>query len=528
MNDDLTRQHLGDESKPMSLDMTQALTLLNEHQLLIQTTQPASKQTFQHVTYDSRQVTADTLFFCKGNFKPAYLASAKAAGATAYVAETTYEEAGAGLTGIIVTNIQKAMALLGAAFYGYPQNDLFIIAFTGTKGKTTSSYFTYHIEKQHTDDHVALFSTIDRIVGNAPADKFKSDLTTPESLDLFHDMRAAVDNGMTHLVMEVSSQAYKKNRVYGLNFDVGIFLNISPDHIGENEHPTFADYLHCKEQLLVNSRTCIINAETAQLLDVYQTAKATTEPDQIYLYAREGAELALPLDLDVTFKNVNEDLHQSDFAVTALSEKAKALVLNDTYELHVPGDYNESNAVSAIMAGALSGAQSTEIKQALIDVHVPGRMEMVTSLKHGTIYIDYAHNYASLKALLQFLHQQTHAGKVIVVIGSTGNKGVSRREGFGKALSEEADVAVLTTDDPGYEDPRVIADAIDAHIDHERVTVQFVMDRKTAIETAINMSTPDDIVVLAGKGEDAYQKVNGVNTPYPTDVTIAKNAVKEL
>lgn len=507
--------------------MTQVVTLLDEHHLLTEVMTLNNQQTFSNVTYNSKTVKPGALFFCKGNFKPDYLASAKAAGATAYVSERAYD-AGDGMTRIIVKNIQKAMSLLGAAFYDYPQNDLFIIAFTGTKGKTTSSYFTYGIEQVHTHDRVALFSTIDRIVGNAPEDRFKSDLTTPESLDLFRDMRRAVDNGMSHLVMEVSSQAYKKNRVYGLSYDVGIFLNITPDHIGENEHPTFADYLYCKSQLLVNAKTCIINAETDHLAEVYQTAKSTTEPDHIYLYAREGAQLSENVPLDVTFKNVNETLHQSDFEVTGLSEKGKQLQINGAYELHVPGDYNESNAVSAIMASALAGASSADAVQALTDVHVPGRMEMVTSADHGTIYIDYAHNYASLKALLSFLRTQTDAGRVIVVLGSTGNKGVSRRQGFGQALSEEADVAILTTDDPGFEDPKKIAEEIDTHIDHQSVQVQFVMDRAEAIQTAIKMSHQDDIVVLAGKGEDNYQKVNGVNTPYATDVTIAKNAVEEL
>src|SRR5699024_12327645 len=113
------------------------------------------------------------------------------------------------------------MSLLGAAFYDYPQNDLFIIAITGTKGKTTTAYFADHILAQSTANHIALFSTLDRILGNKPEDEFKSDLTTPESLDMFYDMRAAVDNGMTHLVMEVSSQAYQKNRIYGLKYEIG-------------------------------------------------------------------------------------------------------------------------------------------------------------------------------------------------------------------------------------------------------------------------------------------------------------------
>ncbi|MBT9671379.1 UDP-N-acetylmuramoyl-L-alanyl-D-glutamate--2,6-diaminopimelate ligase [Secundilactobacillus kimchicus] len=509
----------------MSLAMTQVLTLLKEHHLLKTVTGTAPNEAFAAVTYDSRQVKPNTLFFCKGNFKPSYLTSAKKAGATAYVSETAYPE-GTGLTAIIVSDVQKAMALLGAAFYDYPQNELFIVAFTGTKGKTTSAYFTHAILQHATNDKTALFSTIDRVLGPRPGDRFKSHLTTPESLDLFRDMRTAVTNGMTHLVMEVSSQAYKKNRVYGLTFDVGIFLNISPDHVGPNEHPTFADYLHCKEQLLVNSRKCIINAETDHFQDVYYAAKTSTQPENVYLYGRQGS--VKDTVVDVTFNNQEETLHESDFVVTGASEKGTALGMAGAYTLHLPGDYNESNAVSAAMAATLAGAKPAEIKQALVDVHVPGRMEMIDTPNHGTIYIDYAHNYASMKALLSFLRQQTDAGRVIVVVGSTGDKGVSRRKGFGQALSEEANVAILTTDDPGFEDPRKIAQEIDAHIDHDRVSVQYVMDRSQAIRTAIEMSRADDIVVLAGKGEDAYQKINGVDTPYATDVTVAKNVVKEL
>lgn len=136
-------------------------------------------------------------------------------------------------------------------------------------------------------------------------------------------MRRAVDNGMTHLVMEVSSQAYKKNRVFGLKFDVGLFLNISPDHIGPNEHPTFADYLHCKEQLLVNSRTCIINAETDYLDDVYYTAKATSQPNNVYLYSRNGFTNSMNLPVDCQFSSISDDLNSNIIKVLSVSDKCK-------------------------------------------------------------------------------------------------------------------------------------------------------------------------------------------------------------
>lgn len=514
----------------MELHVTPALALLREHHLLDHVSN-LTDFTATNVSYDSRKVTPGTLFFCKGNFVPKYLATAKEKGAIAYVAEQEYPE-GAGLPAIIVNDEQKAMALLGAAFYGFPQNDLFIIAITGTKGKTTTAYFADHILAKSTDHHVALFSTLDRVLGNQPGDKFKSDLTTPESLDLFHDMRAAVNNGMTHLVMEVSSQAYKKNRIYGLKYNIGIFLNITPDHIGRNEHPTFADYLHCKEQLMVNSETCLINAETQYFNDVYYTAKATTDPEKIYLFARHGAQVQLPDDrqLDFEYRNDLEDLHESELQLTALTAKAKALQLDARYTTSVPGDYNEGNAVAAIIASGLAGASAEDALATLNHVHIKGRMEMLTTKQHGTIYVDYAHNYASLKRLLAFLKRQTNAGKVTVVLGATGDKGISRRPGFGKALTEEhPDEIILTTDDPGFEDPLKIAKEIDSYIDHDQVgKIHFIMDREQAIKSAIDLSKNDDIVVLAGKGEDPYQKIKGVNTPYPSDSKIAHDYIQKI
>ncbi|MEY8662371.1 UDP-N-acetylmuramoyl-L-alanyl-D-glutamate--2,6-diaminopimelate ligase [Ligilactobacillus faecis] len=501
--------------------------LLEEHQLLQSLLVAPEREHFTAITYDSRKAVENTLFICKGNFRKEYLSAAKAAGATAYVAEQYYPE-GEGMTAIIVSDVQKAMALLGAAFYGYPQNELFIIAYTGTKGKTTSAYFARGILEQATGDRTALFSTIDRILGNKPEQRFKSDLTTPESLDLFHDMRQAVANGMDHLVMEVSSQAYKKDRVYGLTFDIGLFLNISPDHIGRNEHPTFEDYLFCKEQLLLNSRTCVINAETDHLLDVYQAAKASVGSENVYLYGRKGAKLAFPVEVDFEITNDFEDLKQSGFEVKALTEKGKVLDIDGRYEIALAGDYNEGNATSALIASALAGARKAVAKKALPLVKVPGRMEMVTSKTHGTVYIDYAHNYASLSALLRFLRQQTHAGKIRVVLGSTGDKGISRREGFGKALSEEADIAYLTTDDPGFEDPLKIAQEIARHIDTPKVEVIYELERKEAVRKAISASTAADVVVLAGRGEDKYMKIKGQEIAYPTDVEMAQEILEEI
>ena len=509
----------------MALGIDEIKTILTEHGL-IQEIVSGEDVSFDEVTYDSRNVKPNTLFFCKGNFKPEYLSMAKEMGATGYVAEQKYDE-GNGLTQIIVNNVQKAMSLVGAAFYCYPQNDLFVIAYTGTKGKTTSSYFAKSILDNANNNKTALISTIDTVVGNEPSQRFKSHLTTPESLDIFNYMRQAVDNGMTSLVMEVSSQAYKKLRVYGLHFDVGIFLNISPDHIGPNEHPTFADYLHCKEQLMVNSTHCIIAADTDYMLDVYEAAKATTDPDKIYLFSRNKKEFK-DVQIDFNFSSISDTIDRNEIRVVANSQKAKKMNVEDDYKIGVVGDYNEANAMSAIIASALDNASAQDAKKGLKDVFVPGRMESYKSNHNGTIYVDYAHNYASMHALLGFLKSNNPDGKVIVVVGSPGNKGLDRREGFGKALTESADIAFLTSDDPAFEDPKDIINEIDSYINHDKVDVHIELDRKMAIKKAIHAGDNNAMIVVAGKGRDPYQKINGVDTPYETDPVVVQNVLRGI
>lgn len=506
------------------LAFSTAQALLAEHDLLARVVNPGANH-FTQVAYDSKQVTTGALFFCKGDhFKAAYLTEAVARGAQAYVAEQAYPAA---VTGLIVTNVQRAMALLANAFYDFPGNDLFTIGITGTKGKTTTAYFCQAALKAATADHTALLSTLNTYLG--PGVRFKSKLTTPESLDLFGYMRQAVDAGMTHLVMEVSSQSYLRERVYSLHFDVGIFLNISPDHIGENEHPTFANYLFCKEQLLQNATTCVIDANTNDFDQVYQTAKAAVAPEQIYLFAKAGTAVTAPLDL--TYQPTKTALDGSHFTVQAKSDKAAQLGIAGAYQASIPGDYNVANATAATIAALLAGAKQATIQAAISHLHVAGRMEMLPTQHHGVVYVDYAHDYASVKRLLAFLkHQEGETRRVTVVLGATGNKGVSRRAGFGKALSEErADRVILTTDDPGYEDPKAIADEIAQHLDPDRVgAVSYIADRAQAIQTAITTAGPDDLVVIAGKGSDHYQKVQGHDHPYPGDITVARQVIQTL
>lgn len=496
----------------------QLIALLQEHHLLLSTTLPSDDVDFASLAYDSRKASANGLFVCKGfNFSVDYLQSAMANGATCYLAETDYH---VDLPVILVSDVRKALSLAAQLYFNFPQNDLFVIGYTGTKGKTTSTYLTTNILNHAFPKQVAMFSTINHIIGPKPEDQFKAHLTTAESFDLFHEMRQAVDNGDKVLVMEVASQAYLLDRVYGLTFDVGLFLNISPDHIGVNEHPNFANYLFCKMQLMLNSRNCVIDADTDHFDEVYAAAKVSTAPEHIFTYGFNQATASLSIT------ESHATLTDSKFGLTAHDERLQKLATQ--YQVAVPGDFNQSNATAAILASYLAGAQVADMQYGLAHTTIPGRMESITTKNHGTIYIDYAHDWGSMNALLRFLHTQFPEHQITAVLGSTGDKGEDRREGFAKALNDYADTAYLTTDDPGYEDPIAIAQEIDSHIDHAKVQTTIIPQREDAIRQAITQATNNDLVVLAGKGEDAYQKVNGVDTPYATDPVVAEDVIDSL
>lgn len=487
----------------MKLSSETIQQLLNDEHLLV--SKPEVTQTFDFLHYDTRQVKANTLFVVKGAFRPEYLTQTD--GVSGLVTETRLDVS---LPQWQVTDVQKALSILSMAFFGYPQHDLWIGAFTGTKGKTTAAYMAYNILKNTTNKHVALFSTVDRITGNNSEDKKKSDLTTPESYELFKDMRRSVDNGMTHLVMEVSSQAYLKQRVYGLRYNVGAFLNISPDHIGPNEHPTFEDYLAHKLMLFDHSDQVIINAESDHLSEIMTHAKQTH--DLIYTYSLAGKGGAY------TYTSQESAIHES--RLTVLPSDLKALAGH--YRLNLPGDFNESNAMAALIMSALAGASHDNMIRGLDEVFIPGRMLSLPISGHGVTFVDYAHNYASMHALLRFAQSQYPEGRVLVVVGSPGNKGVSRRADFGRVVSELADVVYLTADDPQFESPMVIAKEIASHITSETLEVHFEMNRIQAINQAISQATEKDIVIVAGKGEDPYQKINGVDEPYIGDYAVVK------
>ncbi|MCO6558443.1 MAG: UDP-N-acetylmuramoyl-L-alanyl-D-glutamate--2,6-diaminopimelate ligase [Bifidobacterium sp.] len=510
----------------MALTLATAVELLERHHLLREIIQgetwsrnPArfagSEDDFTSITYDTRQVREGSLLCCKGQFKADYLADCDERGLQAYVAKTDFS-AKTGAIGIIVDDIRKAMSLLSAAFYGRPQDELTVIGITGTKGKTTTAYFVQAILNAASDGKAALFSSVDNCLDGRTYTA--SALTTPESMDAFRMMRQAVDNGMRYLVMEVSSQAYKVERVYGLTFDVGAFLNISPDHISPIEHPTFEDYLYCKRQITPNSKALVLGADC----------------DHADLIEEDAAAAGVPV---TTFALHTSDAHDSGTKADTVARPAdkdrtafhiEVAGTTDTYRLRMDGDFNYANAAAALTIAQLAGIDLNDrkISHALENVRISGRMEQFKDT-HGpnVAIVDYAHNFASVSALINFALERYGANKprITLVSGSAGGKAVDRRKEIIDAAQHRVDRIIITSDDPDKERAEDICETMQAAVNDPHVHATIIVDRQKAIEAAIAEAQAHDgfdVLLIVGKGEEQWIKVNGKHTPYEGDTHI--------
>ncbi|TPF97722.1 UDP-N-acetylmuramoylalanyl-D-glutamate--2,6-diaminopimelate ligase [Bifidobacterium sp. UTCIF-39] len=438
---------------------------------------------FTSVTYDSRTVDHGTLLFCKGRFKPEYMVAASKAGLACYVAETDYSEH-TNAVGLIVDDSRKAMSLLSAEFFGRPQDSLTVVGITGTKGKTTTAYFTKAVLNAWSGGKAALFSSVDNCLDGEHYEE--SDLTTPESLDAFRMMRTAVDNGMKYLVMEVSSQAYKVHRVHGLTFDVGAFLNISPDHISPIEHPTFEDYFHCKRQIIANSRTLVLG---------------------------EGCAHS---DL------IRQDAARAGIAVTETAPREQVM---ESHNLAIDGDFNYANAAAALAIAHVIGVpDGNPSLNAMDTVRIAGRMEQFHDSRSNTVAIvDYAHNYASVNALLDFVDKRFGADNphITLVTGSAGNKAYDRRDGIVNAAQSRIDQFVFTTEDSDTEPYLDICRQMQGYVTAPNVESTIIVDRTEAVIWAVDRARERDgrlnVLLLIGKGDERWIKDHNRHVAYEGD-----------
>ena len=516
----------------MTLTLNSAAAVLSEHNLLKEIINGDSWQLdtahidgvdtpFTNLTYDTRTVAPNTLLVCKGRFRPEFLDGIEERGLAAYVAESDLSSHTT-KPGLIVNDARKALSLLAAAFYDHPERDLTVIGITGTKGKTTTAYFTQSILNTYSAGRCALFSSVDNCLdGHTYAE---SDLTTPESLDSFRMMRQAVDNGMKYLVMEVSSQAYKVNRVYGLTFDVAAFLNISPDHISPIEHPTFEDYFHCKRQIIANSRTLVLGSECRHIGLLREDAAVHQVPVSEFgvldAMPRDGADdqtCAWPAD--GTHRAYRMRLDGNDLG---------------EFSLDLDGDFNYKNALAAIAIAHAAGVPADcEALRALEHTKVPGRMMQYRDERTSTIAIvDYAHNYDSVVKLLDYV--STRYGernpRITLVAGSAGNKAIDRREGIVKAAQDRISRFVFTAEDTDTEPYEDICRNMADHVTNSHVTSDTIIDRTQAIASALHEAQENkdrtDVVLVIGKGHERWIKDLNRHVPYEGDDCVVERLLQ--
>ncbi len=409
------------------------------------------------------------------------------------------------ITIVMAKNTREGLAIASANFYDNPSSKFKLIGVTGTKGKTTTTFMIKEV-LQKAGKKVGLIGTIATYINDK---KIKdSDRTTPESLELQQIFDNMVKEGVEVVVMEVSSQSLKLHRVDGCNFDIVLFTNFSEDHISPNEHPDMQDYLQSKLKLFQMCKTGIANADDLQGAKIPRLFPE----NNITTYAIDN--FANVMAKDVTVTN-----HYVDFRVK-ITDK------NERVRVGIPGRFSVYNSLAAICVAQKFGISSEKVQEALAEVRVPGRSEMVDNDLEIPIMIDYAHSPESLENILQAVKTYTRE-KVISVFGCGGDRDTRKRAIMGEISGKIADFTIITSDNPRTEEPEKIIEQIEEGIKKTKGKYKIVVDRKKAIEEAIRMANKKDIIVLAGKGHEPYQEINGKKYPFDERI-IVKEIISKI
>ena len=409
------------------------------------------------------------------------------------------------ITLILTKDTRYALAISACNFYKNPSKKVKLIGVTGTKGKTTTTYMIRDIlEKQGI--RVGLIGTVASYVGDKKiAD---NDNTTPESLKLQEIFSKMVKEKCEVIVMEVSSQSLKLDRVAGCDFDYGIFTNLAEDHISEKEHTDIEDYFNSKLKLFKMCKKGFVNAD-----DVYASMVPKLVPEcQITTFGIDNHCDVLAKDITVTNQYVDYKVKMGD--------------KNERVKVSIPGRFSVYNSLVAIAVAMQFGCNSESIKEALLNIRVPGRSELVDNKLGLTIMIDYAHTPESLEKILSTVKIYTR-GRVIAVFGCGGDRDRRKRPMMGEVAGRVADYTILTSDNPRTEDPQSIIDDIEKGIKITNGKYECIVDRIEAIRKAIKMANKKDMIVLAGKGHEITQEINKKKYPFDEREIVSK-IVEEL
>ncbi len=480
----------------------------------------------EEVIYDSRKAREDSVFVCiTGSVRDShdFIPDVLEKGCKILVVEKEVEVP-ADVTVIKVENGRLALAELSAARFGYPAEKLVTIGITGTKGKTTTSYMIKTI-LEAAGKKTGLIGTNGAVIGD---EKIPTANTTPESYVVQEFFAKMVEAGCDCVVMEVSSQALMLHRVGGITFDYGLFTNISPDHIGPNEHGSFEEYLQYKSKMLQVCKTGVANINMDHYEKVMKQATC-----KLYTYG---------LETDADFRG--DKIHyvnEHDFVGIEFNVHGD---LGGRVRVGMPGKFNADNALAALSVCTLAVAQMPEhvdtfdekpelnvsvkrkILHALEGIRVDGRMEIAHVSPICSVIIDYAHNAMSMESLLDTLRDY-NPKRLVCVFGCGGNRAKDRRYSMGEIGGKMADLCVITADNPRFEKNEDIIKDIEIGLAKTEGKYIVIPDRRDAIFSAIHNAEKGDMVAIIGKGHEDYQEIEGVRYHFK-DREVVDEAVKEM
>ena len=454
---------------------------------------------------DSRKVKEGSMFFAIKGFTTdgtTFIEAAIKNGAKVILTDQQYDETGVkfpdDVTLIKVPDSRLAMAICSCNYYDNPSRKIKLIGITGTKGKTTTTYMIKEmLQKQ--GYKTGLIGTIAVYSGEEKI--MDSDRTTPESIELQRLLAQMVDDGCEIVVMEVSSQSLKLNRVAGCEFYVGLFTNFSEDHISPKEHPDMKDYFESKLKLMRMCKYAYVNVDDLQVAKIPKILNDR----EIKTYGIDNTANLIAKDITITNSYV-------DF-------KVKIYDKNERIKVGIPGRFSVYNSLAAISVAKQLGCDAEKIKESLVDVRVPGRSELVDNPKGLTIMIDYAHSPESLENILNAVKSYTR-GNVISVFGCGGDRDSAKRPKMGEISGRIADFTIITSDNPRTENPEAIVKEIEEGIKKTKGKYICIVDRVEAIKYAIEMANKRDLILLAGKGHEPYQEINNVKHDFDERIIV--------
>jgi len=459
------------------------------------------------ICYDSRKVTSNCMFVAIKGFKTdghEYITSAIEKGAAvialeegAYDVDSIPET----ISVIIAKDTRELLALMACNYYSHPSRDFKLIGITGTKGKTTTSYMIKAI-LEASGKKVGLIGTIANYIGK---EEIPTERTTPESLDLQKLFRQMADSHVDVVVMEVSSHSLALKRVAGITFDFAIFTNLTQDHL--DFHQTFDNYLAAKATLFTVAKEGFVNCD-----DMYASRLMKLATCPITTYGIDNNPFVSARDIIIT-----NSYSEFKLPFNKMIQKIR---------VGIPGRFTVYNALAAICVCIKLGASIESIITSLENLKVPGRSEVVSNIRGYTILVDYAHTPDSLENILRACKTYTK-GEIICVFGCGGDRDRAKRPMMGEIAGKLAGYTVITTDNPRTEEPKDIIHEIEEGMKKTKGKYKIIVDRAKAIEHALRRAKKNDLVLIAGKGHETYQEVNGVKHHFD-DKEVINNVLKKL